>query len=163
MKMFSLQFSEQDSFEIEYNGKKVNAFYSFNKPGEYILRFTFVSTSSIYLQAIIIHWSTFEGTMYIEGEEVRKPKGRFPQLIFDEKCSPKQFELRVSLKKGELCICNGSLDTSTTQEMWNSLYGGCAMIIEEMENNCFRFRCNDYENDDDFDDLIFDLEITNVK
>ena len=33
------------------------------------------------------------------------------------------------------------------------------MIIEKTGKDSYRFYCNDYENDDDFDDLIFDMEI----
>ena len=33
------------------------------------------------------------------------------------------------------------------------------MYIEQIGENKLRFYCNDHEIDDDFDDLIFDMEI----
>ena len=38
----------------------------------------------------------------------------------------------------------------------------CLMIKEELGEDKFRFYCNDIDWDDDFDDLIFDLEIEKV-
>ena len=125
------------------------------------MKFTFISPSSKYLQAIIIHWDSFKGQLFINGEEVKKPKTRFPQIILDEKYTPKQFEMKVILHSGRFRICNGS-DLLGDQKIWRSLYGGCAMIIEEGENNSYTFYCNDHENDDDFDDLIFKMQILDV-
>jgi len=161
MMMFSEQFLEQNSHEIEYKGEKVSAYFSFEEKGEHLLKFSFVSSSSKYLQAIIIHWDTFEGQLYIDGKEVKKPKGRFPQTILDEKYAPKHFEVRVVLHSGKFRICNGS-DLLGDEKIWRSLYGGCAMIIEAKDENRYMFYCNDHENDDDFDDLIFEMEILEV-
>ena len=155
-------FLEQKSFKIEYKGKMVNAYFPFEKKGSYLFKFSLLSSSSNYLQAIIIHWDSFEGHIYINGEEIKKPKKRFPQTIFDEKYAPKQFEMRVVLQSGKFRICNGS-DLLGDESIWRSLYGGCAMIIEEIGENYYRFYCNDHENDDDFDDLIFEMEIIECK
>lgn len=156
--MFSEQFLEQDSYEIEYNGRKVNAFYTFDRMGEHILKFSFVSTASEHLQAIVIHWDSFEGQMFINGTKVEKPKNRFPQTVIAEKYAPVQFEIKVVLESGKFRICNGS-DLLGDEKIWRSLYGGCAMIIEELGENHFRMLCNDHDNDDDFDDLVFELEV----
>ena len=162
MKMFSSMFQEQDSYEIEYKGKKINQCFVFDKKGEHILKFSLISSNSEYLQAIIIHWSSFEGQLFINGEEVKKPKKRFPQTILDEKYAPKQFEIRVILHNGRFIICNGS-DLLGDESIWRSLYGGCAMIIEEIGENHYRFYCNDHEIDDDFDDFVFEMEIIECK
>lgn len=160
--MFSSLFKEQNSHEIEYKGKKINAYYTFNKKGEYILRFKFISSSSNYLQAIIIHWDSFEGQLFIDGVEAKKPKKKFPQTLLNEKYTPKQFEIKVILNSGEFRICNAS-DLLGDEKIWRSLYGGCAMLIEEIGKNHYRFNCNDHEIDDDFDDLIFEMEIINCE
>lgn len=161
MKMFSELFLEQDSFEIEYGGKMIYSFYTFDKIGTYILRFTFVNTCSCYGQAIIAHLDTFKGQIYIDKKEIKLPKGSFPQLVFPKNRCPRQFELKVVLEAGDITICNGS-DSLGTEEIWHSMSRGCAMIIERLEENHFRFYCNDHENDDDFNDLIFDMEIVTV-
>ena len=161
MMMFSEQFLEQGSYEIEYNGRKVNAFFTFDRKGEYILKFKFISTSSELGQAIIIHWDRFVGQMFINGTGVKKPKGRFPQTVIAQKYAPEQFEIKVVLESGKFRICNGS-DLLGDEKIWRSLYGGCAMIIEELGENHFRMHCNDHDNDDDFDDMIFELHISKI-
>ena len=80
----------------------------------------------------------------------------------DEKYAPKQFEIRVILHNGRFIICNGS-DLLGDESIWRSLYGGCAMIIEEIGENHYRFYCNDHEIDDDFDDFVFEMEIIECK
>lgn len=162
---FSVLFAEQDSSKIEYNGKKVNAFYSFDKKGIYKLKFSFISTNAACKQAVVFHLGDFKGTLSVNGEKIKKPKGRFPQIIFEEGykgCRLRKFEVQIEQKEGELVICNGSAD-ARVPKICRSLNGGCAMIIEEIEENRLRFFCNDYENDDDFDDLIFDLEIEKIE
>lgn len=39
----------------------------------------------------------------------------------------------------------------------SNLYGN-AFWVEELSKNLYRFHCNDHRMDDDFDDMIFDLE-----
>ena len=161
MMMFSERFLEQNSDEIEYNGRRVNSYFLFDKKGTHILKFSFVASASKYLQAIIIHWDSFEGEIYIDGKEVKKTNSRFSQTILDEKRTPKEFEIKVVLHSGKFRICNGS-DLLGDEKIWRSLYGGCAMIIEEQGNNEYMFYCNDHENDDDFDDLIFKMRVLDV-
>lgn len=159
--MFSEMFAMQNSDVIEYNGKKISSCYTFDKKGEFILNFRFIDCPSSIAQAIIIHWGSFEGEVFINGEKMKKPKGRFPKTIFVEKITPKEFEMRVILRDGKFLICNGS-NLFGDNKFWRSLYGWCAMIIEEVGENTLRFYCNDHEEDDDFNDLIFELDIIPV-
>ena len=55
-------------------------------------------------------------------------------------------------------ICNGS-DLTGTKQFCRSMHMGCAIYIEELGENKYRFNCNDHEIDDDFDDLIYEMEI----
>lgn len=156
--MFSEKFSLSESFEIEHKGKTVRAFYNFDKKGEYILRFKFISTLSQYDQAIVLHLDSFVGKLYIDEKRLEIPKNKFPQIVLEEKNAPRQFDLKVQLEAGELTICNGS-DLLGTGAMWCSLDEGCAMIVDTVNENHMVFYCNDHENDDDFDDLIFEIEV----
>ena len=158
MMMFSQQFVMSDSFEIEYKGKTVRAFYNFNKIGKYILRFKFISVSSMYDQAVVLHLDSFKGKLFIDGNELVLPKNKFPQIVLEQKYAPKQFDMLVVLEKGELTVCNGS-DPLGTGEVWYSLDMGCAMSVEPVAQNRFVFYCNDHENDDDFNDFIFEIEV----
>lgn len=156
--MFSVLFAEQKSFEIEYKGKKINAFYEFSQKGSYKFKISLISTNSVAEQALVIHLDSFKGEVFINDKKMKKPRGQFPQLILSSKTIPKDFEMRVVLQDGNLAISNGSFDLRMPT-LCRNLNGGCAMIIEKLEDNHFRFYCNDYENDDDFDDLIFELQI----
>ena len=158
MMYFSEQFAQQDTDVIIYKGKAVRQFFSYADKGKAILRFEFIKSSSNYDQAIVLGLDSFKGDIAIDGKPIKKPKGAFPQVILEQKYAPKQFELSINLVDGDLAIFNAS-DPLGTGEIWESLFGGCAMIIEEKCDNQFVFYCNDHENDDDFDDLVFELTV----
>lgn len=159
--MFSSIFSEQGKFEIEYKGKTINAFYEINKKGKYILKFSFISVSSAFNQAILIHFVDFKGNVSINGDCIKLSDPRFPQLIFPEKETPKEFDVNLILESGNICICNAS-DPLGTGKIWHSLSKNCAMVIEKLSETKMRCHCNDHEYDEDFDDLVFELEIVEV-
>ena len=125
-------FEEQNATEIEYKGKQVSALYRYDKKGK-------------------IFWN---------GKRLKKERRRFPQIIFEETWVPKEFELEVILEEGNIAISNGCLRPTT--ETIACFVDGFAMIKEELGEDKFRFYCNDIDWDDDFDDLIFDLEIEKV-
>ena len=147
-----------NSDTIEYKGKTIHRLYRFDKTGEFVFRFTFNSTNSDFTQSIVMFYDEFEGDIFLNDINISKNKKKFSYFAFFEDTSPKQFELKVKLVGGTLEICNG-VDPSGTKEGCTTLVWGCALIIEEIAENHFRFYCNDHENDDDFDDLIYELEI----
>ena len=79
-------------------------------------------------------------------------KGRY-ECAFDNKSY-------IYLGEGDIGISNGCLRPRS--DMITCFVEGCAMIKEELGEDKFRFYCNDIDWDDDFDDLIFDLEIEKV-
>ena len=93
MKPFKWMFEEQNATEIEYKGKQVSSFYRYDKKGKYRLKFTFVSTNSQYEQSIILHLDGFKGKIFWNGKRLKKERRRFPQIIFEETWTPKEFEL----------------------------------------------------------------------
>ena len=157
MKPFKWMFEEQNATEIEYKGKQVSSFYRYDKKGKYRLKFTFVSTNSQHEQSIILHLDGFKGKIFWNGKRLKKERRRFPQIIFEETWAPKEFELEIILEEGDIGISNGCLRPRS--DMITCFVEGCAMIKEELGEDKFRFYCNDIDWDDDFDDLIFDLEI----
>lgn len=161
MKPFKWMFEEQNATEIEYKGKQVSSFYRYDKKGKYRLKFTFVSTNSQHEQSIILHLDGFKGKIFWNGKRLKKERRRFPQIIFEETWAPKEFELEIILEEGDIAISNGCLRPRS--DMITCFVEGCAMIKEELGEDKFRFYCNDIDWDDDFDDLIFDLEIEKVQ
>ena len=132
MKPFKWMFEEQNATEIEYKGKQVRALYRYDKKGK-------------------IFWN---------GKRLKKERRRFPQIIFEETWVPKEFELEVILEEGNIAISNGCLRPTT--ETIACFVDDFAMIKEKLGEDKFRFYCNDIDWEDDFDDLIFDLEIEKV-
>ena len=159
--MFSEMFLEQNADQIDYNGKTINSCYSVKEQGIYNIKFSIISTSSDYTQAINIHFIDFEGRVFVNGREHQLSESSFPQLLFSEK-EISTVEVKIELQQGSFVICNAS-DPIGTDEIWYSLYGNCAMIIEKYNDLHYRFYCNDHEYDDDFDDMIFDMRINDEK
>lgn len=162
MLLFDSLFSEAHSKEIMYKGKKVQRIFNIRNLGKYRIRFTFVKTNSPYTQVIKVFFVDFRGEIYLEGRKIQPSRGKFSQLAFFENTAPQQFELEIHIQEGELFVCNAS-DPIGTNQFTHSMVYGCAMIQEELGENRYRFYCNDHESDDDFDDLIFDLEILPVE
>jgi hypothetical protein len=77
------------------------------------------------------------------------PNKRF----FKRKVLPFSYEVTCNNKKNVLHIYNVAL-VKNRQEYWTN---GCAMIVSEI-NNGYRFNCNDFQFNDDFNDIIFKVE-----
>ena len=75
---------------------------------------------------------------------------------------PKEFELDVILKEGDIGISNG-YEYPNYPGVWDSLIEGCAMYMEEIAPNHQIFHCNDYYNDDDLNDFVFSMEINKLE
>ena len=75
---------------------------------------------------------------------------------------PKEFELDVILKEGDIGISNG-YEYPNYPGVWDSLSEGCAMYTEEVGPNHLIFHCNDYYNDDDLNDFVFGMEINKLE
>ena len=149
-------------FEMEYKGRKLIAFYRLDQKGNYRLKQSVISVDTPCRHAIVFHLDEFEGKIYAKGKELKKEKRKFPQLIFPEDEMPREFELEVVLKEGNLVICNG-YEYPDCPELWGSLSNGCAMYMEEIAPNHLIFHCNDYYNDDDLNDFVFSMEINKLE
>ena len=90
-------------------------------------------------------------TMIATTREIAKATGTSLQTVITT--------LKI-LEEGNIAISNGCLRPTT--ETIACFVDGFAMIKEELGEDKFRFYCNDIDWDDDFDDLIFDLEIEKV-
>ena len=155
---FSSQFSEANSNVIEYNGKKVFKNDRFDLMGKHRIKFIFISSKEKYEQCIVLALLNFEGNIFWNNKKYEKPNSKFPTLDLFEKDYGKEFILDVELESGYFGIYNGVIeepeDNCVEYCSW-----GCAMIIEELSPVKKKYYCNDIDNDDDFDDLIFEIEI----
>ena len=157
----SILFGENST--VEYEGKKYCKFFSpLSEPGEYELIIKFVSTNSNYVQTINVTFSEFKGKVFLDEAEIKVKKRGFYGFSFCEDTAPAEIRLRVIYEQGYVTIVNGMRDFYASPS-GNVLQIPPIMIIEEKSLGHYRFFCNDYENDDDFDDLIFDMKVRQIK
>jgi len=156
MKPFSVLFDGKS--QILYNDKLVSRYYLLDEPGEYLISFRFISTNSKFNQAIVMIFNEFIGSYFLFDEEVQIPRIRFPKENFWADTSPSEIRIKINLISGRIYICNGS-DPLGTKQICHALHMGCAMCVNKTSDNVYRFHCNDHENDDDFDDLVFEMKI----
>ena len=159
MLSFQEMFFSQHSNHIIYNGRVISRHLPIAVSGKVNLRFRILGVSSPYTQAIVIVFpSGFSGNVYLLGKRIPIRKSAFPKLNFWSDTAPSDFEVEISDFVGEILICNGS-DPLATKQFCKHLSAGCAMIVDEFAQNKFRCVCNDHEEDDDFNDLIFEVEV----
>jgi len=155
---FSVLFG--DDIEMEYKGKKIIKLFRFGEKGRFILKFDFVKSNAENDQALVVFFTDFKGKITVDGKTI-KPRGKaFPQLRFWEGNPKKTICFDLIIESGRIAIANRG--QSEDSEFYHSLVFGCAMMPEQISENKYRFYCNDHKINDDFDDLIFDLEITKV-
>ena len=141
---------------FEHEGKVYQRWYYIEKHGNYRIRFKIVSTNSPHRQGIALFFSDFKKSMELNGEKLRVLKG-FKHYVFKEgEFENDEFILTVNATEGCLTFANASEDPILKTYKCGAYC--CAFWIEQISDNYLRFHCNDHESDDDFDDLIFDLE-----
>lgn len=148
-------FNGKDSYE--WDGKTIRRWYFINQLGDYKLKFKIVSTNSEHRQGIALFFSDFKGHIESDGESLPILSG-FKHYVFKENEIPNnEFTLCVHAESGGLFWGNAS-ERETLGTFTCGAFS-CAFWPETIGENHFRFHCNDHEYDNDFDDLIFDMEI----
>jgi hypothetical protein len=151
---FGAKFMESKGNAISHQGHELHMSDKIPAALGDVFKVTIESTASKYVQ----------GVGFSEGVEVFgvKQKRAVVWEIFSvppqdrEKVRsvlPYSFEVTCRSKRGFVRFYNMALE-GDRQSWWT---GGSAMIIEEVENG-HRCRCNDFELDDDFCDIVFTVE-----
>ncbi|MGE5455739.1 MAG: hypothetical protein ACM3O4_01350 [Ignavibacteriales bacterium] len=156
---FSELFSQTKDDYIIYQGKKVYSIDRYKLNGNHKVKFAFVSNKSPHEQCIVLSLYGVNCDIYLDGKKYKQPKNKFPTLDLFEKYYGKEIILEINLIDGEIGLCNGAIRKIGENEIVTYCSYGCAMQIEEISSTKKRYYCNDYENDDDFDDLVFEMEI----
>lgn len=144
---------------VEYDGKILNKYIKLNFIGTKKIKFTFVECNSNNKQLIVLSLDGVDCDIFWNGKKYVVPETRFPTLDLDESFYGKEIELEITIKSGEIYIYNGAIKKVGNKNFVSFCCEGCAMIKEKISQNISRYYCNDFEPDDDFNDLIFDLEI----
>ena len=147
-----------------YKGKLINKYLKFSDKGYFRFDFKIDSTDSKFLQGIVIMLSRdFNADFYINGKKIAKPKGRFPKIELWENNVPQEFSVFVHLVEGDIYFLNGCAIPVTPELTYcRMMQGGCAIFIEQICENCYRLNCNDVEPDDDFNDLVYEVNWTKI-
>lgn len=162
MLYFQKAFQESKKNIIEYEGIIYHRYFSVEIKRNSKLIFEFIKSNSVYTQAIVIMFpENFKGKVFCKDIELSIKKSAFPKLIFWEDSAPKRFEIQIIDYEGVVEIANGA-DPIGDKQICQYLVFGCAMIVDRIGKNKYRCLCNDYENDNDCDDLIFELTIKNT-
>lgn len=158
MPLFSELFEKTNEKTIIYNNKTIRRVLMVEGPKKIKIIINFIKKNSKYKQGICFSMFTMKGKLSCNRKTI--DKGGFEIW---ENSSPKTFEVDVDIKKGTLGIFNICEDFDHRGVSYTvSLDMGMAFYYEEISSNKYRCFCNDWEPDDDFDDLIFDIEFIDL-
>ncbi len=136
---------------IDYKGKTVYSADFIDGPKKFKAVFNVISTNSKYRQGFSLHMYEMKGKLIYDGNVIQKNG-----LSFFVDSIPHTIEIDVEIEEGFLFIENFCDNTGTGSMVAG--FSGFAMIIEDIDDNKKRYYCNDFEPDDDFDDLIFEVQ-----
>lgn len=164
---FSSLFLDSKAKPVEYYGKTIHMVHFLPVTDGDILVASIESTNSDCRQGFCIDvtgWCERDGDKHKTGKGIR--------MHFWEDTAPKEIRLTVHPTNDRVVIYNVCERDSKTvisknpsgnpifkESKWiDSNNFGAAIIIEEIEKNYFRYHCNDWHPDDNFDDIIFTVK-----
>lgn len=115
------------------------------------IKVRFISTNSDNRQGIRLAIDAGKGTLTTNGVT-----GRGFELWEDE--CPKEFELECTSDEGYLSVYN-IFEKYTQGTMMRRSYMDYSGMILEQNGNIYRYKCNNATLKDDFDKLIFEIEL----
>ena len=145
--------------DVTYEGKLYSRIFAvIDTHGKYRFHFEFISTDSDYEQCIGLSLFKFKGAVRIDGNKMKLGRGEFTGMQFSEKTAPQKFDVEIDMESGIVSIYNSA--KGWMEDIRNYTPSAVpAMIVDKTGDNSYIFHCNDYVYDDDFDDLVFSLEI----
>ena len=139
-------FRESKGQPVDYKGRTIHMFDRVHVPDGHELRIVLESAGSDWRQGV--HLST-DGAFEVNDQTVEKA------VVLWRDTAPREIALRVRTKSGE-CLVKNVWDVG--DGVMHSWHGGAAMVVDGSQA-LRRYRCNDGKNDDDFDDLVFSLQV----
>lgn len=170
---------------VEAEGKTFYRSYEFVEIGKHRLKIKIISVNSPYRQGLAFSFSKdpkFKGSLDINGKRFVPEKRNLSYVLPVSFPDDVEFILDLNIENGSFYLSNASDYLDDYPELVEQIsrqtgrsrdqFRGCsytsglsgyssgnAFWIEALSEMCNRFYCNDHEMDDDFNDLIFDLEI----
>ena len=145
MPSFENLFLKSKGQPVIYNGQIIQMVDRLKVTDGQRLKLTFESMNADWRQGICL---TTDIGFVVNNQTIKKAT----VVWFDT--APQEVFLKVHTKNGE-CQVKNVWDTGDgVMESWHN---GAAMIVEEIVSGR-RYKCNDGQADDDFDDIVFRLE-----
>lgn len=158
MMYFSELFLESNDDEVFYKGERIYSCDFIEKPGKYYLKFRFIKENEKVEQLIILAFNPDDKyKIYYKGKEMQAIGKRFPTIDLTKDFFGKEFVLEVELIKGRIGICNGNIEMLGDKRCVTYMDREHAMKIED-KGNIKIYHCNSTLDEDDFDDLVFEIE-----
>ena len=149
-------FNGKSSFE--YDDKTYHRWYYLKQLGDCTIKINYVSSNSNNEQGIALFFSNFKGNVLLNGKQLKVLNGLKHYVFYERDIKEKGVELTVHNENGYLYFGTGANENG----IFRCGSFACAFYIEEITKNHYRFYCNDFEMDDDFDDFIFDIIIEKI-
>lgn len=131
---------------IEYGGQLIQMVDRLPISKSQKLCVVFESKNSDWRQGV--HLSTV-GTFEVNGQKIKNA------VVLWEDTAPEESGLAINSKSGE-CLIKNVWDVG--DGIMHSWHGGAAMIASNGDDGR-RYRCNDGHADEDFDDLVFRVQL----
>ena len=174
---------------MEADGKVYYRSYSFDKKGKHRITIRVCEINSSYKQGITFSLSSipeFNGSLIINGQQFVPQKRKRIDYTIQNIVVGEEIVFELDMQEGVFRFANASdfLDdypglseklsaqTGRTREEFRgvSYYSGLstaynngnAFWMEQLGEDKYRFHCNDHKMDDDFDDIILDVEIVSL-
>lgn len=148
MPSFQKQFEASRGQPIEYEGKLLTMMDRVAVGRATAIRVTFEHCAGDWRQGVRLKC---DGEFLVNEQKI-PGKGGF---VLWQDTAPRISDVAFQGKVNEIRIYNVWDIGNGVIESWHN---GAAMIIEEIPNGK-RYRCNDGRADDDFDDLVFSIEL----
>lgn len=145
MSSFEDLFLKSKGQPVVYKGQTIQMVDRFRVADGQTLKVKFESVNADWRQGIGLD---IDGSFDIEGQTIKK-------TVLWQDTAPPEVVLKVHTRKGECQVKNVWDVGDGVIQSWHN---GAAMIVEELPNGK-RYKCNDGRADDDFDDLVFSIEL----
>lgn len=146
MPSFESFFAQSKGQPIQFAGRTVQMVDRIHISSGQEIKLRFLASKSHWRQGVYL---TADGGFMVNGNFLKKA------VVLWQDTAPAEVLFQVQSKKGEFQVRNV---WDVGDGVMHSWHNGGAMILEQ-SNNVRRYHCNDGEPDEDFDDLVFTLEI----
>lgn len=146
MPSFGSLFRESKGRPVVYNGQRIQLADRLHLSDGQTLKVKIESTNSEWRQGIRVD---IDKHFEVNGHDIKKG------ILLWQDTAPPEVYLTVRTKNGECWVRNIWDVGNGAADYWHN---GAAMIVEEYPGGR-RYRCNDGHPDEDFDDIIFSIDI----